>query len=86
MAGGLPLGMVPLAKYQAATQRVKAIYTAHTWREAYDRAKELRIDYLIVGPPERETYPALEPMLDEQPTYFQRVFRNGSLSIYHLAR
>ena len=86
MAGGLPIGMVPLAKYQAATERVKAIYTAPTWKAAYDRAKALRIDYLIVGPPEREAYPALEPMLDEQPTYFQGVFHNGSLSIYHLAR
>jgi hypothetical protein len=86
MAGGLPIGMVPLAKYQAATERVKAIYTAPTWRGAYDRAKALRIDYLIVGPPEREAYPAIEPMLNEQPSYFQPVFHNGSLSIYHLAR
>jgi hypothetical protein len=86
MAGGLPIGMVPLAKYQAATERVKAIYTAHTWRDAYDGAMALRIDYLIVGPPEREAYPALEKMLDEQPAYFQPVFHNGSLTIYHLAR
>jgi hypothetical protein len=86
MAGGLPIGMVPLAKYQAATERVKAIYTAATWKEAYDRAKELRIDYLIVGPPERQTYPSFEAMLNEQPSYFQPVFHNGSLSIYHLAK
>jgi hypothetical protein len=86
MAGGLPIGMVPLAKYQAATERVKAIYTAPSWKEAYDRAKELRIDYLIVGPPERQTYPSFEAMLNEQPSYFQPVFHNGSLSIYHLAK
>jgi hypothetical protein len=86
MAGGLPIGMVPLDKYQAATARVKAIYTAANWREAYDRAQALRIDYLVVGPPERDSYPALEPMLNEQPSYFQPVFHNGSLSIYHVAR
>jgi hypothetical protein len=86
MAGGLPIGMVPLAKYQAATERVKAIYTSPTWKEAYDRAKELRIDYVVVGPPERQTYPAFEAMLNEQPSYLQPVFHNGSLSIYHLAK
>jgi uncharacterized membrane protein len=86
MAGGLPLGMVPLAKYQAASQRVKAIYTAPSWKEAYDRAKELRIDYVVVGPPERQAYPSFEAMLNEQPSYFQPVFHNGSVSIYHLAK
>jgi len=86
MAGGLPIGMVPLAKYQAATERVKATYKASTWKDAYDRAKALRIDYLVVGPPERQTYPSFEAMLNEQPSYFQPVFHNGSLSIYHLAR
>ena len=86
MAGGLPLGMVPLDKYQAASRRVKAIYTAQTWREAYDRAKELRIDYLVVGPPERDAYREFEAMVNSQPTYFQPVFHNGVLSIYHLAK
>ena len=86
MAGGLPIGMVPLAKYQAASQRVKEIYTAPDWRAAYDRAKALRIDYLIVGPPEREAYPAFEPMANAQPLFFETVFHNGALSIYHLAR
>jgi len=86
MAGGLPLGMVPLAKYQAASQRVKAIYAAPSWKEAYDRAKELRIDYVVVGPPERQAYPSFEAMLNEQPSYFQPVFHNGSVTIYHLAK
>lgn len=86
MAGGLPLGMVPLDKYQAASQRVKAIYTAPDWRTAYDRAKALRIDYLIVGPPEREAYTGFESMLSLQPSFFQTVLHNGSVSIYHLSR
>jgi uncharacterized membrane protein len=86
MAGGIPIGMVPLDKYLAASRRVKEIYEAGDWRTAYERAKALRIDYLMVGPPERSAYPALEPMLVAQPTFFQPVFHNGSVSIFHLAR
>ena len=86
MAGGLPIGMVPLAKYEAASQRVKEIYTAPDWRAAYDRAKALRIDYLIVGPPERQAYPAFEEMANAQPLFFETAFHNGALSIYHLAK
>ena len=86
MAGGLPIGMVPLAKYQAASRRVKEIYTSPDWRSAYDRARALRIDYLVVGPPERAAYPSLDSMLAEQPSYFQPALRNASMSVYHLAR
>ena len=86
MAGGLPLGMVPLDKYKAASERVKEIYTAPDWRAAYDRAKALKIDYLVVGPPERQAYPAFESMANAQPLFFEVAFHNGSLSIYHLAK
>jgi len=86
MAGGLPIGMVPLAKYQAASRRVRDIYTAADWRGAYDRATALRIDYLVVGPPERTAYPAFDAMVAAEPTYFVPVLRNGSISIYRLAR
>jgi hypothetical protein len=86
MAAGLPIGMVPLAKYEAASRRVKDIYTAPDVRTAYDRAKALRIDYLIVGSPERETYPAFEKMLDDAPFLFQPVLNSGSMTVYYLAK
>jgi hypothetical protein len=86
MAGGIPIGMVPLDKYLAASRRVTEIYEAGDWRTAYERAKALRVDYLMVGPAERSAYPALEPMLDSQPTFFEPVFHNGSVSIFHVAR
>jgi len=86
MAGGLPIGMVPIAKYQAVSRSVRDIYTAGDWRTAYDRAKALRIDYLIVGSPERGAYPSFDPMVAAQPSYFEPVLRNGSIAIYHLAR
>ena len=86
MSAGIPLGMVPLDKYLAASRSVKEIYTATDWRTAYDRAKALRIEYLLVGPPERLAYPALDSMLSAQPAYFEPALRNGSVSIYHLAK
>ena len=86
MAAGLPISMVPLEKYQAASARVKDLYIASDWRTAYDRAKALRIEYLLVGPPERAAYPRFESMLNEQPSFFQAAFHNGSVSIYHLSR
>jgi hypothetical protein len=86
MAGGIPLGMVPLDKYQAASARVKEIYTAGDAETASRRAASLRIQYLIVGPPEREAYPAFEPMLATQPALFPPAFQNGSVSVYRLAK
>jgi uncharacterized membrane protein len=86
MAGGLPISMVPLDRYQAASARVKDVYTAADARTIYDRARALRIDYLVVGTPEREAYKTFEPTLNDHPLFFQPVLQNSALSIYHLAR
>lgn len=86
MAGGLPISMVPLEKYQTVSRRVKDIYTAPDAHAVYERAKALRVEYLIVGPPERQAYPGLEPIVNGQPVLFQPVVQNGTMSIYHLAR
>jgi hypothetical protein len=86
MAGGLPLGMVPLEKYQAASRRVRDVYTASDFDAAYERAKAMRIEYLVVGPPEREAYKAFEPMIAAHPFSFQPVFQNGSMTVYHVAK
>src|SRR5204862_1265931 len=64
MAAGIPTSMVPLDKYLAASQHVKDIYTATDGRTAYERGKALRIDYVVVGPPERAAYPSFEAALD----------------------
>jgi uncharacterized membrane protein len=85
MAAGLPISMVPLEKYQTASAKVKEIYTASDARAAYDRAKSLGIEYLIVGEPERETYKAFEPMVQAQPFLFQPAFREGAVAIYRIA-
>lgn len=82
LAAGLPISMVPLRPYEEASAKVREVYTATDARQAYERASRLRIDYLVVGPPEREAYPELETLLDAHPELFQPVFGNGTMRIY----
>ena len=86
MAAGLPISMVPLEKYEKASQEVKTVFTAGTGQAAHQRAVELGIDYLFVGQPEREANPQLEDRLGQRPDLFQPVFRNNTISIYFVER
>jgi uncharacterized protein DUF6541 len=86
MAAGLPISMVPLEKYEKASQEVKTVFTAGTGQAAHQRAVELGIDYLFVGQPEREANPQLENRLGQRPDLFQPVFRNNTISIYFVER
>jgi hypothetical protein len=82
MSAGLPTSMLPLAKYESASRDVQKIYQASSAKEAYDLASMLCVDYLVIGPPERKQYPALQPMLDASPQAFPVGFRNDALAIY----
>jgi hypothetical protein len=85
MAGGLPISMVPADRYNLPAQRMRRVYRARIAEEAYDIAERNGVQYLIVGPPERETYPAFEEMLDGRRDLFWRWFSNGTISIYQIA-
>jgi hypothetical protein len=84
MAAGLPISMVPLAPYQAASERVRAIYGEHDPDAAYRRAAELGIDYLLVGRPERLSFPGFEEMARSSPARFREVFHNTEVTIFLL--
>ncbi|HEX2445762.1 MAG TPA: hypothetical protein VHJ77_17590 [Vicinamibacterales bacterium] len=84
MAAGLPISMVPLAKYERASERIREIYRATEPGDAYLMAGRERIDYLVIGPPERRSYPAFQPTIESRPDLFVRVFGNGDLSIYRI--
>jgi hypothetical protein len=86
MSAGFPLSMIPLAKYEQAIERIREIYQSQSGRQAYDLAVGRCIDYLVVGPPEREKYPALEPLLDAHGDLFVRAFRNAAVTVYYLPR
>ena len=84
MAAGLPISMVPLKKYEDASQRVRAVYQAASADEIFARSASERIDYLVVGPPERDAYPAFEALLESRPDLFIPSFRNAALGIWRL--
>jgi hypothetical protein len=82
MAGGLPTGLIPLAKYDAVSARIRQLYQSASAQDAHHKALELCVDYLLIGPPERETYKELMPLLDASPHFFTPTFRNDALAIY----
>jgi hypothetical protein len=84
MAAGLPISMIPLANYERASERVRDVFAASTAPAVYDLAQRLLIDYLVIAPPERAQYPALEATLDTAPKLFRRVFHNGAVSVYEV--
>ncbi|MPY86349.1 MAG: hypothetical protein GEU99_00325 [Luteitalea sp.] len=86
MSAGIPISMVPLSKYLEASRTVFGLYNMAKGREVHERTRSLRIDYLVIGPPERHKYPNFEPILNAHPELFRRMFRNRSMAIYYVVR
>jgi hypothetical protein len=82
MAAGLPISMVPVDKYVAASRTVTELYRMTDAHEAFARGRALGIQYLVIGPAERAVYPQFESMLDAHPEYFRPVFGNASMRLY----
>jgi hypothetical protein len=82
MAAGLPISMIPLRKYEVASARIKSLYQATSADRAHALAAETCIAYLVIGPPERQGYPGLQPLLDASPDQFMPLFRNSSVAVY----
>jgi len=86
MSVGLPTSMIPLAKYEKGSEEIRTLYRSTTAAEAYDRAVAHCIDYLVIGPPEREAYPHFQPLIDASTGLFASAFRNDALAIYFVPR
>ena len=86
MASGLPLSMIPLAKYEKANEEIRRLYQSTSADDAYAAATRHCIDYLVIGPPERNKYPQLEALLDAHKSRFVPAFRNGTLTVYYVPR
>jgi hypothetical protein len=84
MSAGLPISMVPLTKYEAASEKVLALYEERNGDRAFERAARLGIDYLVVGPPERQRFPHFEETLRSRPSRFREAFRNHDVAIFML--
>ncbi len=84
MSAGLPISMVPLQRYEEASQKVLALYRETDPDTAFTRAAGLGIDYIVVGGPERKQFPDFEATLRARPQRFHEVFRRGDVSIFML--
>jgi hypothetical protein len=85
MAAGLPTSMVPLRPYEEASERVKQVFREDNAARAFDKARALGIDYLVVGRQESAAYPGLKAVLDAAPGQFAPVFRNTTIAIYKVS-
>jgi hypothetical protein len=85
MAIGLPISMIPLAKYEQGSRLMRDMFSMSEAAGTYELATKFRINYLLTGPPERFAHPGLQTRLDERADLFPLLFRNGTISIYGVA-
>ena len=85
MAAGLPISMIPLAKYQEASHAIRQIFDEPPLL-AYERAARAGIDYIIVGPPERQVHEGVEARFDSVPELMPLALRNATISVYEVRR
>lgn len=86
MAAGLPIAMIPMQPYQDASAMVgDQVFGQSDPAARLAAARRMHIDYLFVGPAERERHADLLPLLDGRSDLFPRVFKNDDVSIYWIA-
>ena len=83
MAAGIPISMIPLAKYQQASERIRLIYDEQPLL-AYERAVRAHVNYILVGPQEREAHPGVEDRFSGLAERLPLVFKNGTIAIYEV--
>jgi hypothetical protein len=83
MAIGLPISMVPLAKYQQGSEAINLIFD-ETPLAAYERAVRAKVNYVLVGPPERKAHPGVEERFNSIANLMPLAWNNGTISIYEI--
>jgi hypothetical protein len=87
MAAGLPGAMIPVRKFEDATQNVRfGIFMAANAEQAHVMAEFLMIDYIYIGAVERRFYRATTEAMTARPDLFPTVFKNASVTILGVAR
>ncbi len=83
MAIGLPISMVPLAKYQQGSEAIRNLFEESPLA-AYERAVRAGVNYVLIGPPERDAHPGVEERFNAIPNQMPLAFKNGTISIYEV--
>mgnify|MGYP003345343267 CR=1 FL=1 len=81
LAYGLPISMVPIAKYEQASAEVQKLFEEPPLA-AYERARKAAVNYILVGPPGRAAHPGVDERFNTIPNQLPLVFKNTSISIY----
>lgn len=84
MAAGLPISLLPLPEYPAASEVVRVVYQTANADEASRIARRLRIDYLYVDRADTDAYPEGVGKFDANPALFTKVFASGDARVYRV--
>ncbi|MFL6281409.1 MAG: hypothetical protein ACJ731_14935, partial [Vicinamibacterales bacterium] len=84
MAAGLPISLLRTDDYEVRARRADSLFSAGNAVEASVVARSLRVDYVYVGPAEREAFGDAVEAFDERPDLFAKVFENNDASVYEL--
>jgi len=83
MSVGLPISMVPLAKYRDGSAEIQKLFDESPLA-AYERAVRAKVNYIVIGEPERAAHPGVEDRFNSIPNQMSLVFKNGTMSIYEV--
>ena len=83
MGIGYPISMIPLAKYEEGSKIITAMFDEAPLA-AYERAVRAHVNYVLIGPPERESHPGVEERFNSISNQMPVAFRNGTISIYEV--
>jgi hypothetical protein len=83
MGIGYPISMIPLAKYQRGSDAIRAMFD-ETPLAAYERAVRAKVNYVLIGPPERAAHPGVEERFNSIPGQMPLAWKNGTISIYEV--
>ena len=83
MAVGFPISMIPLAKYQQGSEAINLIFEEAPLA-AYERVARAKVNYVLIGPPERKAHPGVEERFNSIPNQMPLAWKNGTISIYEV--
>ena len=83
MAIGFPISMIPLAKYQQGSEEIVKMFDESPLA-AYERAVRARVNYVLIGPPERKAHPGVEDRFNSIANQMPLAFKNATISIYEV--
>lgn len=84
MAAGNPISLLPIPEYTERSAIVQRIFETDDAKDAFARARRLRLDYIYVDQDDLAAYPSGTQKFDRHPEFFERVFANGSVRIYRV--